>query len=50
MNIVGIIVAAIVAYIVYVVLALLGLPSPFPMIVGLIVFVVGITGGNRWVR
>lgn len=47
MNILNIIIGAIVAYIVYLVLVLLGLPAPLPLVVGLLVFVLGV-GGSQW--
>ncbi len=50
MNVISILVAALVAYIVYIILNALALPSPFPIVVALLVFISGIYGGNRWGR
>jgi uncharacterized protein YacL len=44
---ISLIIAAIVAYIAKLLLEMIGIPSPFPMLVALVVFVV-LAFGERW--
>ncbi len=46
--IISVIVGALLAYIVELLLVWLGLPSPLPMIIAIVVFLVSVFGGHRW--